>query len=102
MKTFGILALGGAMGLKFEDLSYDNLRASFSKVRYNFIDSRTKNSTIFRPFQRFMETKTSILPSLVMTTFHTSNGAMLTEMELLHFLNLLDVDQNQDSGTQLK
>ena len=32
MKTVGLLALGGAMGLKFEDLSYDNLRASFSKV----------------------------------------------------------------------
>ena len=40
MKTFGLLALGGAMGLKFEDLSYDNLRASFSKVIYYFFDSR--------------------------------------------------------------
>ena len=39
MKTFGLLALGGAMGLKFEDLSYDNLRASFSKVRYHSKDS---------------------------------------------------------------
>ena len=33
MKTFGLLALGGAMGLKFEDLSYNNLRDAFSKVR---------------------------------------------------------------------
>ena len=32
MKTFGLLALGGAMGLQFEDLSYDNLRGAFSKV----------------------------------------------------------------------
>ena len=41
MKTFGLLALGGAMGLQFEDLSYDNLRGAFSKVNqfenfYNF------------------------------------------------------------------
>ena len=43
MKTVGLLALGGAMGLKFEDLSYDNLRASFSKVRQDFWDSRTIN-----------------------------------------------------------
>ena len=33
MKTVGLLALGGAMGLKFEDLSYNNLRDAFSKVR---------------------------------------------------------------------
>ena len=36
MKTFGLLALGGAMGLKFEDLSYNNLRDAFSKVRLSF------------------------------------------------------------------
>ena len=34
MKTFGLLALGGAMGLKFEDLSYSNLREAYSKVNY--------------------------------------------------------------------
>ena len=33
MKTFGLLALGGAMGLQFEDLTYDNLRGAFSKVK---------------------------------------------------------------------
>ena len=33
MKTFGLLALGGAMGLKFEDLSYNNLRDAFTKVK---------------------------------------------------------------------
>jgi len=33
MKTVGLLALGGAMGLKFEDLSYNNLRDAFSKVK---------------------------------------------------------------------
>jgi len=32
MKTFGLLALGGAMGLKFEDLSYNNLRDAYSKA----------------------------------------------------------------------
>ena len=37
-----------------------------------------------------------------MTTFHTSNGAMQMEMDLLHFLNPLDVVQNLDSGTQPK
>ena len=49
-----------------------------------------------------MATETSTPRLSVTITFHTSNGAMLMEMELLHFLNLLDVDQNQDSGTQLK
>ena len=34
MKTFGLLALSGAMGLKFEDLSYNNLRDAFTKVKY--------------------------------------------------------------------
>ena len=33
MKTFGLLALGGAMSLKFEDLTYNNLRDAFTKVR---------------------------------------------------------------------
>ena len=56
----------------------------------------------YRPFPVSMETETSILLSLVTTTFHTSNGAMQTEMDLLHFLNQLDVVQNQDSGTQPK
>ena len=32
MKTFGILALGGAMGVQFEDLSYNNLREAFMGV----------------------------------------------------------------------
>ena len=37
MKTVGLLALGGAMGLKFEDLSYNNLRDAFTKVQnFNF------------------------------------------------------------------
>ena len=37
-----------------------------------------------------------------MTTFHISNGVMQMVMELLPFLNPLDVAQNQDSGTHLK
>jgi len=49
-----------------------------------------------------METKISILLSSVTTTFHISNGAMPMEMDQLPFLNPPDVDQNQDSGTQLK
>ena len=49
-----------------------------------------------------METETSTQLLLVTTTFHTSNGAMQTEMDLSHFLNPLDVVQNQDSGTQPK
>jgi len=32
MKLFGVLALGGAMGIQFEDLSYDNLRGAFTKA----------------------------------------------------------------------
>ena len=32
MKTVGLLALGGAMGLKFEDLSYKTLQTAFSNV----------------------------------------------------------------------
>ena len=35
MKTFGILAIGGAMGLQFEDLNYSNLREAYLKVRSN-------------------------------------------------------------------
>ena len=106
MKTFGLLALGGAMGLQFEDLSYDNLRGAFSKVNqfenfYKFfLISKIKWN--FRLFQRSMAIETSILPSLAMTTFHTSNGATQTVMDLSHFLNPLDVDQNQDSGTHLQ
>jgi len=44
-----------------------------------------------------------LIPRLsVTTTFHISNGAMPMEMDQLPFLNPPDVDQNQDSGTQLK
>ena len=32
MKTFGILALGGAMGVQFEDLTYNNLREAYMEV----------------------------------------------------------------------
>ena len=32
MKTFGILALGGAMGIQFEDLNYTNLREAYLQV----------------------------------------------------------------------
>ena len=32
MKTFGILALGGAMGVQFEDLTYKNLREAYMEV----------------------------------------------------------------------
>ena len=49
-----------------------------------------------------MVTKTLTQLLLVTTTFHTSNGAMQTEMDLLHFSNPLDVVQKQDSGIQLK
>ena len=100
MKTFGLLALGGAMGLKFEDLSYTNLRDAFSKVRqFLCLDLFTSK---LRRFPVFMATETLILLSLVTTISHTSNGAMPMEMDQLPFLNPPDVDQNQDSGTQLK
>ena len=62
----------------------------------------TKISKYFRLYQKFMVTKTLTQLLLVTTTFHTSNGAMQTEMDLLHFSNPLDVVQKQDSGTQLK
>ena len=100
MKTFGLLALGGAMGLKFEDLSYNNLRDAFSKVRTLFLLQPFTSK--LRLFPVFMATETLILPSLVTTTFHISNGVTQMEMDQLPFLNPLDVDQNQDSGTQLK
>ena len=100
MKTFGLLALGGAMGLKFEDLSYNNLRDAFSKVR-QFLSLDLFTSEL-RRFPVFMATETSILLSLVTTIFHISNGAMPMEMDQLPFLNPPDVDQNQDFGTQLK
>ena len=45
MKTFGILALGGAMGVQFEDLSYNNLREAFMEVSQNLLLRR-----IFDPF----------------------------------------------------
>ena len=32
MRLFGLLTLGGAMALNFEDLSYENLKGAFSKV----------------------------------------------------------------------
>ena len=32
MKTFGIFALGGAMGIQFEDLNYSNLREAYLQV----------------------------------------------------------------------
>lgn len=32
MKSFGILALGGAMGVQFEDLTYNNLREAYMEV----------------------------------------------------------------------
>jgi len=32
MKTFGILALGGAMGVQFEDLTYKNLREAYMEA----------------------------------------------------------------------
>ena len=32
MKLFGLLALGGGMGLKFEDLNYNAMREAFSNV----------------------------------------------------------------------
>ena len=32
MRVLGLLALGGAMGLNFEDLSYSRLKSAFSKV----------------------------------------------------------------------
>ena len=47
MKTFGLLALGGAMGLQFEDLSYDNLRGAFSKVNQFENFHNFKNFTTF-------------------------------------------------------
>ena len=100
MKTFGLLALGGAMGLKFEDLSYNNLRDAFSKVRqFLWLDPFTSK---FRQFPVFMATEILIPRLSVTTTFHISNGAMPMEMDQLPFLNPPDVDQNQDSGTQLK
>ena len=34
MRVLGLLALGGAMGLKFEDLSYTKLKSAFSKVSF--------------------------------------------------------------------
>ena len=113
MKTFGILALGGAMGIQFEDLSYNNLREAFMEVSLQSLLTyfvTRKNKSIFEPFlidwfrlyQKFMVTKISIPQSSVTTTFHISNGATQMEMEPLLFLNQLDVDQNQDSGTHHK
>ena len=32
MRVLGLLALGGAMGLNFEDLGYNKLKSAFSKV----------------------------------------------------------------------
>ena len=49
-----------------------------------------------------MATETSTPRLSVTTIFHISNGVMQMEMDQLLFLNPLDVDQNQDSGTQLK
>ena len=49
-----------------------------------------------------METKISTPISLATITFHTSNGAMQMVMDQLHFLNQLDVDLKQDSGTHHK
>ena len=40
MRVLGLLALGGAMGLSFEDLSYSKLKSAFSKV--SFCLSRSK------------------------------------------------------------
>ena len=45
MKTFGILALGGAMGVQFEDLTYNNLREAFMEVSQNLLFGRN-----FDPF----------------------------------------------------
>ena len=44
MKTFGILALGGAMGVQFEDLNYNNLRAAFMEVslKINYLNKNLK------------------------------------------------------------
>ena len=36
MKTVGLLALGGASGLKFEDLSFDTLKTAFNQVILRF------------------------------------------------------------------
>ena len=122
MKTFGILALGGAMGIQFEDLNYTNLREAYLQV-FSLIHPLPMpepgpedllfwllvrppstihfwlDRPLFRRFQKFMETKISIPISLATITFHISNGAMLMAMDQLHFLNQLDVDQKQDSGT---
>jgi len=46
MKTFGLLALGGAMGLKFEDLSYNNLRDAFSKAVPGVYGNRNLDTAI--------------------------------------------------------
>jgi len=46
MKTFGLLALGGAMGLKFEDLSYTNLRDAFSKAVPGVYGNRNLDTAI--------------------------------------------------------
>merc|ERR1712168_1100763 len=32
MKTFGLLVIGGAVGLKFEDLTFDTLKSSFNQA----------------------------------------------------------------------
>ena len=32
MKIFGLLVIGGAVGLKFEDLTFDTLKSSFNQV----------------------------------------------------------------------
>ena len=111
MKLFGtLLALGGAMSLQVEDLTYDKMRGAFSKVgkfqkkfQKKFSKRIFKNfKNIFRPSIRFMEAKISIQLSLVTTIFHISIGAIQMAMELSHFLNLPVAAQKLDSGTLLK
>jgi hypothetical protein len=61
MKTVGLLALGGAMGLKFEDLTYDNLRASFSKAVPKVYGNKNLDTAVigndYLPFYKWCDTK---------------------------------------------
>jgi len=60
MKTVGLLALGGAMGLKFEDLTYDNLRASFSKAVPKVYGNKNLDTAVigndYLPFYKWCDT----------------------------------------------
>jgi len=60
MRLFGLLTLGGAMALNFEDLSYENLKGAFSKVVPRVYSNRNIDTKIigndYLPYFKWCDT----------------------------------------------